>query len=133
MSCEKKIKHLEMIEGIIDRMGNNSFQLKGWAITLISIIGALASQGSDKRFFFLVFIPLIAFWGLDAFYLHVERKYRELYKKICSKEENEIDFNMSTEEINLCYCDALFSKTELFFYASIAIAIVILAHILKVF
>ena len=27
---EKKIKHLEMIEAIIERMAKNSFQLKGW-------------------------------------------------------------------------------------------------------
>ena len=28
-SCDKKMKHREMIEGIIERMGSNSFQLKG--------------------------------------------------------------------------------------------------------
>ena len=27
--CDKKMKHREMIEGIIERMGSNSFQLKG--------------------------------------------------------------------------------------------------------
>ena len=48
--AEKKMKHLEMIEGVIERMGNNSFQLKGWAVTLVALVGALASQGSDKRF-----------------------------------------------------------------------------------
>ena len=30
---DNKIKHLEMIEAIIERMANNSFLLKGWAIT----------------------------------------------------------------------------------------------------
>lgn len=33
---ENKIKHPEMIESIIERMGSNSFQLKGWAVTLVS-------------------------------------------------------------------------------------------------
>ena len=33
---EKKIKHLEMIQAVIVRMGNNSFLLKGWSVTLIS-------------------------------------------------------------------------------------------------
>ena len=42
---EKKMKHLEMIEGVIERMGNNSFQLKGWAVTLVALVGALAAQG----------------------------------------------------------------------------------------
>ena len=28
-SCDKKMKHREMSEGIIERMGSNSVQLKG--------------------------------------------------------------------------------------------------------
>ena len=32
---ENKIKHPEMRESNIERMGSNSFQLKGWAVTLV--------------------------------------------------------------------------------------------------
>ena len=140
-TCEKKMKHLEMVEGIIERMGNNSFQLKGWAVTLVSIIGALSAQGSDRRFFLLSFIPLVAFWLLDSFYLQKERKYRILYKNISAKEENNIDFNMDTQNIvmsgeeasRICYFKCLFSITEVLFYGVIAVAALFLAFILKVF
>ena len=40
---EKKLKHLEFIQNVILRMNNNSFLIKGWAITLISALFALAS------------------------------------------------------------------------------------------
>ena len=30
---EEQIKHLEFIQGIINRMNSNSFAIKGWAIT----------------------------------------------------------------------------------------------------
>ncbi len=53
---ENKIKHLEMIEAIIERMARNSFQLKGWSITLISLVSAISTQGSDKRFILLAII-----------------------------------------------------------------------------
>lgn len=137
-SVEKKMKHLEMIEGIIERMGNNSFQLKGWAVTLVALVGALAAQGSDKRFFLLAFIPLLAFWFLDSFYLQMERKYKVLYKRISKKNENEIDFNMDTRSVTysedeakrICFCSCLFSKTEWPFYLIIAGAVGILALIL---
>ena len=140
-ACEKKMKHLEMVEGIIERMGNNSFQLKGWAVTLVSIIGALSAQGSDRRFFLLSFLPLVAFWLLDSFYLQKERKYRILYKNIYIKEESKIDFNMDTRNIvmsdkeasRICYFKCLFSITEVLFYGVIAVAILVLAFILKVF
>lgn len=140
-ACEKKMKHLEMVEGIIERMGNNSFQLKGWAVTLVSIIGALSAQGSDRRFFLLSFLPLVAFWLLDSFFLQKERKYRILYKNISVKEENNIDFNMDTQNIvmsgeeasKICYFKCLFSITEVFFYGVITVAVLFLAFILKVF
>lgn len=135
------MKHLEMVEGIIERLGNNSFQLKGWAVTLVSIIGALSAQGSDRRFFLLSFLPLVAFWLLDSFYLQKERKYRILYKNISAKEENNIDFNMDTQNIimsgeeasRICYFKCLFSITEVLFYGVIAVAVLTLAFILKVF
>ena len=35
---ESKIEHLKMIQGIITRMNTNSFQIKGWTITLVSAL-----------------------------------------------------------------------------------------------
>lgn len=138
---EKKIKHIEMIEAIIERMAKNSFQLKGWSMTLIALVGSISTQGSDKRFILLAFIPIIGFWILDSFYLQQERKYKQLYKNIIAKDEDQIDFNLdtstaigTTEEMNrLCFCSCLFSITELCFYPIIAVALIILVVVLKVF
>lgn len=135
---EKKMKHLEMIEAVIEGMGNNSFQLKGWAVTLVALVGALAAQGSDKRFFLLAFVPLFAFWFLDSFYLQMERKYKVLYKRVSGKAESDIDFNMDTRSVTytedearrICFCSCLFSKTEWPFYLIIAGVVGVLALIL---
>lgn len=91
-----KIKHLEMVETIIERMSRNCFQLKGWAMTLVTVVGALGAKESDKRFMFLAFVPIIGFWLLDAFYLQQERKYAALYRSICERKEEDIDFNLNT-------------------------------------
>ena len=96
---EKKIKHIEMIENIIERMAKNSFQLKGWAMTLIALVGTISAQGSDKRFILLAFIPIVGFWVLDSFYLQQERKYKQLYKNVAAKDENQIDFNLDTSKV----------------------------------
>ena len=137
---ENRAKHLEMIEGVIERMGNNSFQLKGWAVTLVALVGALSAQGTDKRFFLVAFIPILAFWFLDAFYLKMERKYKILYKNVAAKDEGSIDFNMDTHQIvcgendaeRICFCKCLFSRTEAPFYLIIAGAVGVLALILIV-
>lgn len=132
---ENKIKHLEMVESIIERMGSNSFHLKGWTVALVTLVGGFASQGSDKRFFLIALIPLFAFWFLDAFYLQLERKYKILYKNVVETAENQINFNMDTRKIvcdgedaeRICYFNCLFSSTESLFYLIIIGAVVVLA------
>lgn len=136
---EQQIKHLEMLEAVIQRMVDNSFKLKEWTVALISVLGVLSSQGTDKRFMLIVFLPLFAFWGLDAFYLQLERKYRILYKNVISNHASE--FCMDTRSIvatgndlkGICFFNCLFSKTELVFYATIGVVMGGLMHFLSVF
>ena len=89
---ENKIKHLEIIQGVINRMAGNSFALKGWAVTLVAGIFALASKDADKLYFLVAYIPIIVFWGLDSYYLLQERLYRSLYDKVRLLPEDMIDF-----------------------------------------
>lgn len=79
---EAKIRYLEMIQNVIQRMASNSFQLKGWAVTLVGIMGAITFNNIDMIVHALLFLPLFAFWGLDAYYLMLERRYRLLYKNV---------------------------------------------------
>lgn len=138
---EKKIKHLEMIEAVIERMAKNSFQLKGWTMTLIAVVGTIVTQGSDKRFILLAFFPILGFWILDSFYLQQERKFKQLYKNVTEKNEKDVDFNLDTSKASgtvdemkrLCFCRCLFSSSEIWFYPLIAAALVVLAIALKMF
>jgi hypothetical protein len=40
---ERKLKHLELIQGVINRMAHCSFLLKGWSVILISGLFALGA------------------------------------------------------------------------------------------
>lgn len=79
---EKKKQHLDMIQGIITRMASNSFLIKGWSISLISAILIFADSKNNPNFIFVTLLPAFSFWFLDAYYLQLERKFRELYKKV---------------------------------------------------
>lgn len=135
-----KIKHLEMIEAIIDRMARNSFQLKGWVMTLVATIVALAAQGPNQKFILFAFIPVIGFCGLDTFYLQQERRFKLLYKNVATKEETDIDFNLDTSKAvgtekeirKLCYCHCLGSPSIWLFYGSIGGALLVLGFVLRV-
>ena len=126
---DNKINHLQMIQGVINRMASNSFALKGWAVTLLAGIFALASKEADKMYFLIPYVPIIVFWGLDSYYLLQERLYRKLYKKASSvSDDAKVDFSLSatTEELGkddkkCTYLNCVMSITELGFYLPLAV------------
>ncbi|MCM1261723.1 MAG: hypothetical protein NC313_03300 [Butyrivibrio sp.] len=121
---EAKMRHLEMILEVISRMASNSFALKGWTVTLVAGIFTLSGDAIGTNFWFL-YIPIIIFWGLDAFYLSKERSYRSLYEHVARSSQNQIDFNMdisafsSIKKNKLWNC--LVSPTELLFYLPLSV------------
>ena len=133
---DKKLKHLELVQGVINRMANNSFMLKGWAVTLVAGIFALAGKDTGKLYFLVAYVPVLVFWGLDAYYLLQERLYRSLYDKVRQIDEGEIDFSLrvTMQEFNNdrnTYSNCLLSSTELWFYFPLAVVctgIIIITH-----
>ncbi|NLJ39189.1 MAG: hypothetical protein GX432_10560 [Candidatus Atribacteria bacterium] len=71
------IKEIDVIQNIIKRMAFNSFLIKGWAVTLITVTLLLKGDAYQNL---IALIPLFIFWYLDAYFLWQERAYRELYK-----------------------------------------------------
>jgi hypothetical protein len=73
-------KHLEFIEGIVNRLAGNSFQMKGWNVALVTAaVGFAASKDSHPSAAALAAVPCVALWCLDAYYLALEKLYRDLY------------------------------------------------------
>ena len=79
-------KEIDLIQACIARMANNSFLLKGWAITIIAVGLALTDKSQDQAAIStIVLIPLFCFWYLDGFFLRTEKMYREMYKWVLEK------------------------------------------------
>jgi hypothetical protein len=95
---DNKIKHLEFIQGVIDRMSSNLFLLKGWTITLIAALFALAAKDSKPEYALLAYVPIFVFWCLDGYFLGQERQFRDLYNTVRKLDESKIDFSMDTSE-----------------------------------
>lgn len=120
---ENKLKHLEVIQGVINRMDGNLFFLRGWTITLIAALLALLVKGTNPDYIFIVYFLVVIFWILDGYFLSQERLFRALYNYVRTLDEKDIDFSMSTEEYkkdkkNSWLC-AMFSPTLLVFYLSL--------------
>ena len=130
---EGKLKHLELIQGIVNRMSSNSFTLKGWSITLVAAIFALSIQDVNKDYFILlVFIPIVMFWILDSYYLMKERGYRKLYDQTRILHQDSIDFKLSTDKANFCdYLMSMLSVGEILFYVPLIIIVIIIISIIR--
>ena len=77
------VEHLKLIQGVINRMAQVSFILKGWTVT-IAVGGLGFAVGTSNSWLgLLTLFPTLVFWGLDAYYLRQERLFRCLYKKVC--------------------------------------------------
>ena len=125
---ENKRIHLEMIQGVVNRLAQDSFQLKGWSVVLVSALFALAANSSNQYFVSLAYFPAIAFWVLDGYFLWQERLFRALYDKVRGLHEDDIDFAMNTAELkaaNKSWGDAILSKTLLIFHGTVIGAIVV--------
>lgn len=124
---ENTIKHLEFIQNIITRMNKNSFQLKGWNITILSAFLALYASSHNNIYLLVSLLPIIIFWSLDSYYLQQERKFRGLYNDIIKNPSSIPPFKISIHKyINDKYSfySCLKSKTILTFYGSIFILLI---------
>lgn len=118
-------KEIDLIQSIIARMANNSFLLKGWMISLVAAILVLSKDTvivDDLRYLSLILcLPVIAFWYLDAFFLHKEKCYRKLYKWIIKNRQNttehlySLSYSRFSNQVE-CQFAIMFSKTLWPFY-----------------
>ncbi|MCH8856877.1 MAG: hypothetical protein IIA03_11700 [Proteobacteria bacterium] len=126
-----KHKHLEFIQASISRMSGNLFLLKGWSITLIAALFALAARDANKTYIVVAYFPLFIFWFLDGYFLSMERRFRSLYEHVRKLKEEDIDFSMSIEpykhDPRNTWFSAVCSRTLLTYYVGLALVMIVLA------
>lgn len=86
MDKESLHKEIDLIQACINRMASNSFLLKGWTISIIAVVLALAEKTLNPALLSaILLIPIISFWYLDSFFLRIERMYRKMYEWVLEK------------------------------------------------
>lgn len=127
-----KVKHLEMIQMVINRMASNSFAYKAWMVGILSALFAVSISTSITALLVLSLIPLLIFWLLDAYYLYQERIFREFYNEIRRLSDDEWERNpfsmdcRNAKESAKSYFDAVFSHTIVPLYGSLVVLIIVL-------
>ncbi len=72
--------HINLLQGIINRLANNSASCKTWCLTLVAALLSLAGATHVPGIITFAVVPVMVFGFLDGMYLAQERAYRDLYR-----------------------------------------------------
>ena len=130
---DAKLKHLELIQGVINRLATDSFRLKGWTVVLVAALLALLARAGRIELAAVTFVPIAVFWGLDGYFLWQERLFRALYDHVRVLKATDIDFSMDVSPFRTgwqrSWYGATLSITLLLFYGALTAAITLAAFI----
>ena len=77
--------HLSILQGVVQRMADNSRSCKLWRITIVSATLVLLATNEPPDLVRLAVIPTIIFLFLDTYYLVLERRFRCSYNGFIKK------------------------------------------------
>jgi len=85
--------HINMSQGVINRMANNSANCKKWAVAILTALLALVADGKiGFSNLWICYIPTVLFFFLDCFYLGLERQLTKKQEELIEKINDGKDF-----------------------------------------
>ncbi len=132
---DNQVRHLEIIQGVINRMASNTFALKVLAGILAAAVLSYAGAANDVQpvLVWIGVIPVGAFWYLDCRYLRLEKLFRKLYNAVRKGNvEEPFDMNFSrfdTEVPN--HLDIAWSWSVRDFYLALVAILLLVSFVLK--
>lgn len=123
--------HLGIIQNIIQRMASNSSSCKTWCVTLVSAVLVIVADKGKPEYAWIAMLPTFVFAALDAYYLALEKAFRNSYNEFISKlhnktlTEKDLYSVVPKGNMSLLQRESVKSFSVWGFYLSLAILIVI--------
>lgn len=67
--------HLTIMQGVINRMAENSRSCKVWCVTLVAATLVLVARTGEPQHALIALVPTLLFLFLDSYYLALERAF----------------------------------------------------------
>ena len=129
LAMESKLKHLELIQGVINRLDSDSFRMKGWTVVLVAALFVLLGRQDAFDAGYIALLPITAFWGLDGYFLWQQRLFRAHYDSVRSLPAENIDFSMDVHiymgPLRQSWLGTMFSRTLAFFYGALLVFVLV--------
>lgn len=99
-------QYLQMLQDTKNRMAANSSNCKAWAITLFTAMAALMIGVEEMRqWMWIILFPIVLFYFLDAYYLGLEKDYRNLEASFIKKLRAPEDCSTCVYDFNYTHAD----------------------------
>ena len=125
--AELRVKHLEMVQGLITRMAGYGASFKSYCIIVVTAVIGFALTLHRPAVAALALLPVLAFASADAQYLRVERRYRDLFNLIRKEGWDAMptfDINLRSAPVQ-SYFSAITSWSIVGFYAPLAVGVLL--------
>ena len=77
--------HLQIVQGVIQRMAENSRSCKVWCVTLVAAILVLVARTGEPSHALIALVPTVFLLLLDSYYLALERAFLSSYSTFVDK------------------------------------------------
>lgn len=130
-----RIKHLKMIQAVLERISTNSAHTKKLALTIVAAAATVAAISKEPSILYCVLFLLLSCAWTSASYLRFERKSRRLFDEV--REEyptKQSDFRISIKHERPIAAETaacLFSWSNAIIYGSAALCLASIAIILE--
>jgi len=127
--------HLGILQNVIQRMASNSSACKAWCVTLVSAVLVIVADKGKPDYAWIAMLPTVVFASLDAYYLALEKAFRNSYNDFISKlhkkslTENDLYSVGPKGNMSKLQFESVKSFSVWGFYISLAVLIVITKHL----
>ena len=125
--AERVVKHLEFIQGTINRLGRNAILLKGMTVLVAGALLVIRLKPDQPLLVLTFLVPIIGFWVLDAYFLWQERLFRAEYDRVRQQDGTDFIMNPVQHKPKHRWRSTFFSVTLVIFYGIEIVFVFVLA------
>lgn len=130
---QARLGHLNMVQATIGRMAGFSANAKTFTLTIGAALIAVAFDKDLPILFYAGFCITVVFALLDAYYLALEKSFRDLYSDISSRDWTQaFNFAIRPRATNFLHVSTAMASASVWgFYLVLLASFAMLAHVQK--
>ena len=127
--------HLTMMQGVINRMAENSRSCKVWCVTLVAAVLVLVARTGEPQHSLIALAPTLLFLCLDTYYMAMEKAFRNSYVSfVCKLHRDTLErtdvYKIEREGMGLLLVGRCLGSVSIWLFYPLVVVTIVLAWLL---